>query len=66
MRRAEYLLNLVNNEGIDIETKKGETALTISCREGNYAMTRLLLERGANANYETTRGLYVYTMAGIS
>lgn len=59
MRLAEVLLNRCNDEGIDLETRRGQTALTIACREGHYAMVRLLLERGANPNYETTRGLYV-------
>lgn len=47
----------VHNEGMDKESVRGQTPLTLACRAGHYGMSRVLLDRGANANYETARGL---------
>ena len=37
----------------------GQTALTMACRLGFRNIADILIDAGANMNYETTRGTYV-------
>ena len=51
-------MEVLLNSGFDVNEKNilGETPLHFSSREGSEAMTRMLLEAGANANAEDAHG----------
>ena len=46
---------------VAVQNKSGHNALTAACRFGQFDAVEMLLNVGADANLETTRGSYVLT-----
>jgi ankyrin repeat protein len=53
---AEYIIKATYGQGINIENKYGNTALTIACRMGSIKFVELLVQNSADVDKETSTG----------